>query len=141
MRVHLREDNVIDPNGEPNATITRDAERTVAARSGEPKSVQAFRDPYNRSWSHAEVVCQYIDTLTAERDAARAERDEWVERGNCAHNMYVETQERLDAAIADRDHLAACVERVREVAGGDQWFHLPGSVRAADIHAALKAAP
>jgi len=44
----------------------------------EPKQVQAFRDPSTRSWSHADAVCEYIDTLTA-----------------------------------DRDRLAACVERVR----------------------------
>jgi len=88
--------------------------------------------------AHAEVV--------AELAAAREERDEaqrnyafMVERAaNEKLDGYRELGARAAAAENDRDRLAACVERVRGVASGDQWFHFPGSVRAADILAALE---
>ena len=76
-------------------TLAAHAERTIAARSGEPEAVRAFRDPNTRSWSHAEEVCQYIDRLTAyvERvrecvvSAKQAAQDR-VYQGCCGRGTY-----------------------------------------------------
>jgi hypothetical protein len=49
-----------------------------------------------------------IDTLTAERDEARREFTEWLDASRKALDTHAEV-------VADRDRLAACVERVRKV--------------------------
>jgi len=84
------------------ATIRAHAERTVEARSDEPEAVKRLREA--PVWH---LVTDYIDTLTAERDAAR-ERSEYWKAEHAAAN------EVIDTLRADRDRLAACVERATE---------------------------
>jgi len=100
------------------------AERTVEARSGEPEAVKRLREA--PVWH---LVTDYIDTLTAERDAAR-ERSEYWKAEHAAAN------EVIDTLRADRDRLAACVERVR---GCEQDMHAQASkdIRLAGFACAL----
>jgi len=132
--------NVVRANG----TVDRDllnraedavfahAERTVEARSVEPEEVRAFRDPNTRSWSHAEVVCQHIDRLTAANEFARREWAIWEAKACQLQARIDEVEAERDAVREkklaqlralraeqesarlreDRDRLAACVERV-----------------------------
>jgi hypothetical protein len=90
-----------------------------------------------------EQLLTHIDTLTAERDAARERSKYWKAEHAAANEV-------IDTLRADRDRLAACVERVRECGrvrvveatdDGDieEWADDHGDYfRAADILAALE---
>jgi hypothetical protein len=143
------------------------AERTVAARSGEPLGVReirvrAVRQPPTVKFSALRETVEYIDTLTAELAAANASYQEVAtiyaeldekygiaiaelaaarEERDAYKRAKAENDDRFmgerDDARADRDRLAACVERVRGVVS-HTWSGFPGNVRAADILAALE---
>jgi hypothetical protein len=121
------------------------AEATLAAREGEPEGVEIVRwiagsnttsdMAASIDFGSLRETAKHIDTLTAERDAAREERDFLVEeyeralriepRGfahaaghiyNAISNAQFEANWKQSETIrADRDRLAACVERVRRV--------------------------
>jgi hypothetical protein len=114
-------------------TLKAHAERTVAARSGEPQevtSIRALAQYSDMRWDMmidrrgAEVIVAYLDTLTAERDAARAK----VAAFQATYKIAAESGEgllavgeRLIELTGERDRLAACVERVR--GWRDEWLN------------------
>jgi hypothetical protein len=106
------------------ALVATHAERTIAARSGEPEAVTRL---HATDSSDAREVSIYIDTLNL----------------TCGELMM-----QRDTLTADRDRLAACVERVRECKRYEADYTFEGSyyheahiegewMRAADILAAL----
>jgi hypothetical protein len=147
------------------------AERTIATRSGEPEAVKRLREA--PVWH---LVTDYIDTLTAELAAAREELDrERMRLAACGVVANANTPQTAAAARAfpdeyrsascddvarivdsemqlraDRDRLAACVERVRGVSrfdvadsdGAYEQAEIPDArgryMKAADILAALE---
>jgi hypothetical protein len=122
-----------------DATLKAHAERTIAARSGEPEEVAAIRYVAKYHDMRRDVqldrlgamnVVEYLDALTAELAAARQEFAEWLD----AFGKGLETHAEV---VADRERLAAMVERVRGVVS-NTWSGFPGNVRAADILAALE---
>jgi hypothetical protein len=96
----------------------------------ESKEIAAFREwvHNNGAEDRAFDLLREIDTLTAERDAAREEEHTQRMRALRAEQESARLRE-------DRDRLAACVERVRELARFQNGFS--GVVRATDILAAL----
>ena len=90
------------------------AERTVAARSGEPEWLTTTRMTRFLPRDRKAEALAYIDTLTAELAAARQEFAEWLDASRTALDAHA-------AVVADRDRLAACVERVRFVAVEESW--------------------
>jgi hypothetical protein len=113
------------------AIVAAHAERTIAARSGEPEAVTRL---HATDSSDAREVSIYIDTLNL----------------TCGELMM-----QRDTLTADRDRLAACVERVVLACRNsfdvrargkcpdcgelvDQTTQAVGLVRAADILAALE---
>ena len=73
-------------------------------------------------------MCERCDTLTAERDAAREdarvarnERDSAHEGWDTNHKLASRNAEERNAARADRDRLAACVERVASLVNDHGW--------------------
>jgi hypothetical protein len=126
------------------AALLAHAKRTIAARSGEPEEVAAIRYVAKYHDMRRDVqldrlgamnVVEYLDTLTAELAAARAERDAYKRAKAENDDRFMGER---DDARADRDRLAAMVERVRGVVS-NTWSGFPGHVRAADILAALEA--
>jgi len=118
------------------AIVAAHAERTVEARSVD--ALDTLRtvvesDPYHQQFR---PLVQHIDTLTADlarvtaaNEFARTEWAIWEEKA-------CQLQARLDAVEADRDRLAACVERVRGVLAREEPYICSTSM--ADILAALE---
>jgi hypothetical protein len=169
------------------------AERTIAARSGEQEEVRHLRDSACEltademivyyTTREVRAVLAHLDTLTAERDAARQEFAEWLDASRKALDAHAEVVAERDAAreslrrladdvmrcidaswrphhgreygahlgnilaefvgglTADRDRLAACVERVRGLANdAAEWSERDERVMllVSDILAALE---
>jgi hypothetical protein len=87
------------------AALLAHAERTVAARSGEPEWLTTTRMTRFLPRDRKAEALAYIDTLTAELAAARQEFAEWPD----AFGKGLETHAEV---VADRERLAAMVERV-----------------------------
>ena len=141
-----------------SAYFRLDEERTVEARSGEPKEIAAFREWVHNSGAEDRAfdLLHAIDTLTAELDAAReaingVDVSDVIARvirrpcesaspcgltGQEAWALYFwgwNEEQAAKMAEADRDRLAACVERVREIAKDYELNRM-----SADILAALE---
>jgi len=112
------------------ATIRAHAERTVEARSDEPEAVKRLREA--PVWH---LVTDYIDTITAERDAlVRAIDDAMVSAHIGVFNPGDDPKDAINKLAvyeqgvgeyfvkAERDRLAACVERVKKL---PTWDHDP----------------
>jgi hypothetical protein len=84
--------------------------------------VGVYTGPSSSCYEIADAVVVKIDALTAERDAARERSKYWKAEHAAANEV-------IDTLRADRDRLAACVERVRGMEGqslDDDVYDLSG---------------